>query len=354
MKARGRGRSETWSVRGGEIRPPKGQKKVGRQKVIADFLVSPFTTPGNMKVGKPKSKRVPVRLRHKIEKASAAKQRKQRKEAKKNPQWRSRVKKDPGIPNLFPYKAEMLAEMEELKHRKAEEQMRKRELAKAQRQGLVGLVGDKARDADEDTDEQARDAAITPMDEDDAVVALDENPDSSNPMAALLASASARANAGPAAADEQEDTDDDNEWEGIEEVTSAPVGKDGVLPRRVLQDPIRTFTTLINRMQKTPDGIERMMQHYQTRPLVTAGSDVATSLLVEVARKRGRLGKGGVPNLHSAALTVLCDVNDGRLVLPAVQATATVTASVASSNKGEVRVVSQMAEPFRIAGLWGG
>jgi hypothetical protein len=37
----------------------------------------------NMKVRKPTSKRVPVRLRHKIEKASAAKQRKNRKLAKK-------------------------------------------------------------------------------------------------------------------------------------------------------------------------------------------------------------------------------------------------------------------------------
>lgn len=36
-----------------------------------------------MKVGKPKSKRVSTRLRHKIEKASTAKQRKERKLAKK-------------------------------------------------------------------------------------------------------------------------------------------------------------------------------------------------------------------------------------------------------------------------------
>ncbi|EME49544.1 hypothetical protein DOTSEDRAFT_122313, partial [Dothistroma septosporum NZE10] len=68
-----------------------------------------------MKVGKPKSKRVPVRLRHKIQKASANKQRKERKDAKKNPQWRSRLKKDPGVPNLFPYKDKVLAEIEESK-----------------------------------------------------------------------------------------------------------------------------------------------------------------------------------------------------------------------------------------------
>ena len=90
-----------------------------------------------MKVGKPISKRVPVRLRHKIQKASAAKQRKQRKEAKTNPQWRSRLKKDPGIPNLFPYKAKVLAEIEEARRKKEEDVQRRREIAKAQRQGVA-------------------------------------------------------------------------------------------------------------------------------------------------------------------------------------------------------------------------
>ncbi|KAL9083957.1 MAG: hypothetical protein Q9165_008300 [Trypethelium subeluteriae] len=89
-----------------------------------------------MKVGKPKSKRVPVRLRHKIEKASAAKQRKQRKLEKKNPQWRSRLKKDPGIPNLFPYKDKILQEIEERRQSKEAEAARRKELARAQREGL--------------------------------------------------------------------------------------------------------------------------------------------------------------------------------------------------------------------------
>lgn len=100
----------------------------------------------------PKSKRTPVRLRHKIEKASAAKQRKQRKLAKKvqrprrpefclyayqskNPQWRSRLKKDPGIPNLFPYKDKILQEIEEKKRLKEEEAVGRREEARARREG---------------------------------------------------------------------------------------------------------------------------------------------------------------------------------------------------------------------------
>merc|ERR1711939_1008927 len=82
-----------------------------------------------------KSKRTPVRLRHKIEKASAAKQRKQRKEAKKNPQWKSRLKKDPGIPNLFPFKEKLLEEIEEKKRQKAENAQRLRDAAKDKKKG---------------------------------------------------------------------------------------------------------------------------------------------------------------------------------------------------------------------------
>merc|ERR1712000_717817 len=103
-----------------------------------------------MKVGKPTSKRTPTRLRAKIQKASTNKQKKQRRDAKKNPQWRSRLKKDPGVPNLFPQKAKVLAELEEKRLQK-EEELKKRELAKAQRQGkaVVGEAPAKAGGDDE-------------------------------------------------------------------------------------------------------------------------------------------------------------------------------------------------------------
>ena len=47
-----------------------------------------------------------------------------------NPQWKSRLKKDPGIPNLFPFKDKILQEIEEKKRLKAEEQAKQREDAK--------------------------------------------------------------------------------------------------------------------------------------------------------------------------------------------------------------------------------
>ncbi|RKL40613.1 Nuclear GTP-binding protein NUG1 [Fusarium proliferatum] len=128
---------------------------------------------------KPKSKRTPVRLRHKIEKASAAKQKKERKLAKKNPEWRSKLKKDPGIPNLFPYKEKLLQEIEENRLKKAEEAQRRKELAKAAKTG--------SKDEAATTDVQVD--VGDEMDED----GMDEDIDESNPMAALIASARAAA-----------------------------------------------------------------------------------------------------------------------------------------------------------------
>ncbi|KXH31431.1 hypothetical protein CSIM01_04050 [Colletotrichum simmondsii] len=131
---------------------------------------------------KPKSKRTTVRLRHKIEKKSAAKQRKDRKKAKQNPEWRTKLKKDPGIPNLFPYKEKILEEIEENKLRKQEENQKRREMAKAAKTGatVAGATGQQVDVADDDM-----------MVEDDDEE--EDDGDDSNPMAALLRSARAAA-----------------------------------------------------------------------------------------------------------------------------------------------------------------
>ncbi|KAK3672263.1 nuclear GTP-binding protein nug1 [Recurvomyces mirabilis] len=368
-----------------------------------------------MKVGKPTSKRQTVRLRHKIQKASNAKQKKDRKAAKKNPQWVSRLKKDPGIPNLFPYKAKVLAEIEESRRRKEEDAQQRREIAKAQRTGrvvdakgaAVPVMGDE--DEDEDDDDMLLDLAGDDVEgeEGDEMEVQDE----SNPMAALLASAQARAQtfgnddlAEDEDGEEEDDDDNDDEEEGNEEgndewggipinpttttktsknsnptttPTSQPTRKP--LPKLALQDPIKAITTLIIQMQKTTDGIQRLITHYQIPPLVTAGSDTTTRFLVDVARKRGRLGRGGVPNLNAAALCVLGDLNEGRVVLPSVSASSKsegagagagagvgskrMGAGVGAAGKGGdvlergrvvqgVSVVAEMAKPFSIEGLF--
>ncbi|OXV08085.1 hypothetical protein Egran_04152 [Elaphomyces granulatus] len=151
-----------------------------------------------VKLGK-KSKRTPVRLRHKIEKASAAKQRKLRKLAKKDPQWRSKLKKDPGIPNLFPFKDKILHEIEEKRRLKAEDVQRARQNALERRQAEKKTDIGKERDIVDDE----------PLLDDEE---MDDNIDDSNPMAALLASARARATEYENEySDDTDDTDDMNE-----------------------------------------------------------------------------------------------------------------------------------------------
>ncbi|KAL4916256.1 P-loop containing nucleoside triphosphate hydrolase protein [Aspergillus aurantiobrunneus] len=167
-----------------------------------------------VKLGK-SSKRTPVRLRHKIEKASAAKQRKQRKLAKKNPEWRSRIKKDPGIPNLFPHKEKMLHEVEERKRLKTEEQERIREEARVRRIASKQAGGEKGGVDEETAENRVGDDDLLD-DEMDEVMG-----DDSNPMAALLASAQARAaeyEGGGGESDEDEDEDgmdEDDEMDGM-------------------------------------------------------------------------------------------------------------------------------------------
>ncbi|KAG6000094.1 hypothetical protein E4U21_005818 [Claviceps maximensis] len=157
---------------------------------------------------KPQSKRGTTRLRHKIEKKSAAKQRKDRKKAKQNPEWRSKLKKDPGIPNLFPYKEKLLQEIEDKRMRKATELQKKREMAKAAKTGAVEKSVDE--DGMDEVDVDA-DGAEVDMDDDEF---MDEDVDESNPMAALLASARAAAvkyEEDLADSDGMEDDEDDSD-----------------------------------------------------------------------------------------------------------------------------------------------
>jgi nuclear GTP-binding protein len=73
-----------------------------------------------------------------------------------NPEWRSKSKKDPGIPNLFPYKDRILAEVEENRRLKVEETARRRELAKEQKLngGVVTEGADDFEEFDAEDNEQ--------------------------------------------------------------------------------------------------------------------------------------------------------------------------------------------------------
>ncbi|KAK0730475.1 P-loop containing nucleoside triphosphate hydrolase protein [Lasiosphaeris hirsuta] len=172
------------------------------------------------KPSKPKSKRTPTRLRHKIQKASAAKQRKERKAAKKNPQWVSKLKKDPGIPNLFPYKEKLLQQIEADRNRRREDMARRKEEAKAAK--ASGIVNKTGEDTMEDDVNNEFDDLGDIMDEDGSDV-----DDESNPLAALVASARKAAEQYDRelqSGDEMEDGDSDSDDDSNAGVTEVQGG----------------------------------------------------------------------------------------------------------------------------------
>ena len=149
------------------------------------------------------------------------------------------------------------------------------------------------------------------------------------------------------------------------------------LPSSAITDPIPAIALLLSRLRTHSDPLllSDLYATYALPPLMasrtgpTAG-DVTTDFLVQVARKRGRLGKSGVPILYSAAMGVLGDWRDGR-VRGWVEAP---VLRVVGLGKGESEVemrdegreeedeeqgdrkeiVAAWGKEFKLEGLWGG
>jgi nuclear GTP-binding protein len=84
-----------------------------------------------LKLKKP-SKRQPARQRYKIQKKIREHNRKVRKEAKKNPKKHKQAVIQ--VPNICPFKEDILKEVEAMKKQKEEEREKQREQAKLERQ----------------------------------------------------------------------------------------------------------------------------------------------------------------------------------------------------------------------------
>jgi nuclear GTP-binding protein len=133
------------------------------------------------------------------------------------------------------------------------------------------------------------------------------------------------------------------------------------IPPKEIEDPVPAVTLLLKRLSSSEDLFAKLMEVYDLPPLHSIGSDRTTDFLVQVARKRGRLGKGGIPNLHSAAQTVINDWRDGRIqgwtsppkYTPATP-DSTKTAPAAKGLVGDQKeIVTKWAAEFKLDGLWG-
>ncbi|XP_065156161.1 guanine nucleotide-binding protein-like 3 homolog [Atheta coriaria] len=85
-----------------------------------------------VKIAKRSSNRTPAKLRYKIEKKVREANRKKRREAKKNP--KSKKQKTFEVPNICPFKEDILKEVEQLKKQKEAERQKLRDQAKLERQ----------------------------------------------------------------------------------------------------------------------------------------------------------------------------------------------------------------------------
>ena len=122
------------------------------------------------------------------------------------------------------------------------------------------------------------------------------------------------------------------------------------LPPKQIVDPVPAVSLLLRRVAGRTEVEEQMRSFYGLAPLVPTAGDVTTDFLVQVARRRGRLGKGGVPNLDAAARSVLADWRDGRIGGWVEPSDEKEVAEVSTTNK---QVVSEWGKEFVIEGLWG-
>ena len=133
------------------------------------------------------------------------------------------------------------------------------------------------------------------------------------------------------------------------------------VPPKEIDDPIPAVTLLLKRLSSSEELFAKLMDVYDLPPLHSVGNDRTTDFLIQVARKRGRLGRGGVPNVHSAAQTVINDWRDGRIQgwtsPPKYDSAAPSTTKTALASKGLVgdqkEIVKEWAAEFKLEGLWG-
>lgn len=122
-----------------------------------------------VRVKKRASKRLTIKQREKVNKKVREHHRKQRREAKRNPQWKSRRKADPGIPNAYPYKEDLLNEIEQQRRRAEEERMARREAATSD-------DADVDDDANDEEDEEAVDETLDEAPAEEAPLVLPHAP----------------------------------------------------------------------------------------------------------------------------------------------------------------------------------
>lgn len=140
------------------------------------------------------------------------------------------------------------------------------------------------------------------------------------------------------------------------------------LPPKYIIDPYPAVLKLVKRLSKSDEMTESFKKLYDLPSIPAADADSFTKqFLIHIARKRGRLGKGGIPNLASAGMSVLNDWRDGKIlgwVLPnaskeasqlndaANQPTMGTGATSAPAKVEKTTIVQEWSKEFDLDGLF--
>lgn len=134
------------------------------------------------------------------------------------------------------------------------------------------------------------------------------------------------------------------------------------LPPKDITDPVPAIQLMLKRISKSDENKEAFKKFYSLPPM--ADSDIhefTKNFLIHVARKRGRLGRGGIPNLHAAGLSVLNDWRDGKIVgytLPKSSKESSESHVIKGSGSGkapeveQTTIVKEWAQEFDLDGLF--
>lgn len=138
------------------------------------------------------------------------------------------------------------------------------------------------------------------------------------------------------------------------------------IPPKQINDPIPAVSLLLKKLSSSSELLQKLMDVYDLPPLMSTDGDSTTDFLVQVARKRGRLGRGGIPNLPAAAMTVVTDWRDGRIqgwTEPPKLPVALESGNGAATKQGpkaappamadQKEIVTEWAKEFKLEGLWG-
>ncbi|KAK9389140.1 P-loop containing nucleoside triphosphate hydrolase protein [Lipomyces mesembrius] len=139
----------------------------------------------------------------------------------------------------------------------------------------------------------------------------------------------------------------------------------GALPPKQITDAIPAVSLLLQRLESVPELFDSLKIVYDLPALLpridanTGKLDKTTDFLVHVARKRGRIGKGGIPNLQAAAMAVVNDWRDGRIQRYSIPPSELPKSGVdilknrAGKNVEQKEIVQKWAQEFSLDGLWG-